>query len=87
MGAGSRAGICRNSPSLTPPTKPMQTEALSAGYYPSPHFGAFPKLQILTIEGVLNGTERARYPDLTQGGLTFKKAERETPVGEQETLL
>ena len=25
---------------LTPPTKPMQTEALSAGYYQSPHFGA-----------------------------------------------
>jgi site-specific DNA-methyltransferase (adenine-specific) len=72
---------------LTPPTKPMQTEALSTGYYQSPHFGAFPKLQILTIEGVLNGAERALYPDLSQGGLTFKKAERETPVSEQEHLL
>lgn len=72
---------------LTPPTKPMQTEALSAGYYQSPHFGPFPKLQILTIEGVLSGAERARYPDLSQGGLTFKKAERESPTGAQEHLL
>ena len=72
---------------LTPPTQPMRTEALSAGYYQSPHFGAFPKLQILTIEGVLDGTERPLYPDLSQGGLTFKKAERETPAGEQENLL
>ncbi len=72
---------------LTPPTQPMRTEALSAGYYQSPHFGAFPKLQILTIEGVLDGTERPLYPDLSQGGLTFKKAERESPPGEQENLL
>lgn len=72
---------------LTPPTKPMQTEALAAGYYQSPHFGAFPKLQILTIEGLLAGTERALYPDMARGGLTFKKAERETPTGEQKNLL
>jgi len=72
---------------LTPPTKPMQTEALAAGYYQSPHFGAFPKLQILTIEGLLAGTERTLYPDMARGGLTFKKAERETPTGEQKNLL
>lgn len=72
---------------LTPPTQPMRTEALTAGYYQSAHFGAFPKLQILTIEGVLSGAERPLYPDLAQGGLTFKKAERETPTREQETLL
>ena len=72
---------------LTLPTKPMQTEALAAGYYHSPHFGAFPKLQILTIEGLLAGTERALYPDMARGGLTFKKAERETPTGEQKDLL
>lgn len=65
----------------------MRTEALTAGYYQAAHFGAFPKLQILTIEGVLNGVERPLYPDLAQGGLTFKKAERETPTRKQETLL
>ena len=40
---------------LTPPTKPMQTEAVSAGFYESPHSGAFDKIQILTIADLLNG--------------------------------
>jgi hypothetical protein len=31
-------------------------------------------LQILTIEGLLNGIARADFPDLTGGTLTFKKA-------------
>ena len=33
--------------------------------------------QILKIKGLLDGTIRARYPDLTHGGLTFKKAKKE----------
>lgn len=37
----------------------------------------FPKLQILTIKGLLDSTLTARYPDLTRGGLTFKKAKKE----------
>ena len=45
----------------------------------------FPKLQILTIKGLLDGTIRARYPDLTHGGLTFKKAKKEK-TEEQLTL-
>lgn len=61
---------------LTPPTEPMQREAISAGYYDS-QFGAFPKIQILTIEDLLNGTEGPRYPDMARGGLNFKKAKRE----------
>ena len=60
---------------LSPPTVPMITEAVSAGFYDSPISNElFPRLQILTIEGLLNGAEHARYPDLSQGGLTFKKA-------------
>jgi site-specific DNA-methyltransferase (adenine-specific) len=62
---------------LSRPTAPMITEAASAGFYHSPISNAnFPKLQILTIEGLLNGTEFARYPDLAQGGLTCKKSDR-----------
>ena len=72
---------------LTPPTKPMQTEALAAGYYQSPHFGAFPKLQILTIEGAVGRNRTGAVSRYGQGGLTFKKAERETPTGEQKNLL
>jgi DNA modification methylase len=62
---------------LTKPTRPMRDEAVKAGYYESPMRASFPKIQILTIEGLLNGTEQARYPDLMRGGLTFKRATRE----------
>ncbi len=72
---------------LTPPTKPMLTEAASAGHFESPHHGAFPKIQILTIEGLLNGTERARWPDLSQGGQTFKVAKAEGKKGKQTGLF
>jgi DNA modification methylase len=62
---------------LTKPTEPMRREAVKAGYYESPIGVNFPKIQILTVEGLLNGTERPRYPDLMQGGLMSRKAERE----------
>jgi site-specific DNA-methyltransferase (adenine-specific) len=73
---------------LTKPTKPMIVEALNAGYYESEHFPnkEFPRIQILTIEGLMNGTERAVYPDLTQGGYNFKKAQKETVAPNQQTL-
>ena len=59
---------------LTPPTKPMTTEAASAGHYESPHHGAFPRIQMLTIQGLLDGTERPHWPDLSFGEQNFKKA-------------
>ena len=60
---------------LAPPTANMIAEAASAGWYESPTSDVhFPKLQMLTIDGLLNGTEAPRYPDLSRGGLTFKKA-------------
>ena len=62
---------------LTSPTKPMVTEAVAAGHYQSPHHGDFPKIQILTIEGLLSGMERAKYPDMAQGEQTFKAAKTE----------
>jgi hypothetical protein len=72
---------------LAPPTKVMRTEANTAGFYTSPHHGDFPKIQILTIEGLLNGTEFAKFPDLAMGGLTFKKAVKESQSKEQPKLL
>ena len=59
---------------LAEPTRPMQTEAVSAGYYESPLGTSYPKIQILTIEGLLSGQQQAEYPDLARGGLTFKKS-------------
>ncbi|MGC2425148.1 MAG: DNA methyltransferase [Nitrospirota bacterium] len=72
---------------LSRPTKPMDKEAVSAGYYESPHNGNFPKIQILTVEGLMNGTEKPRYPDFTGGGLTFKQPKKEIHYNEQETLF
>ena len=72
---------------LTPPTKPMITEAASAGHYESPHHGAFPRIQILTIAGLLDGTERPRWPDLSYGEQNFKKAKNEGKVARQKGLF
>jgi DNA methylase/restriction endonuclease len=60
------------------PTAPMRVEAVKAGYYKSP-IGPDDalKIQILTIEGLLNGTERPHYYDLMQGGLMSRKPKRE----------
>lgn len=71
---------------LTPPTQPMIKEAITAGYYESPLLGSYPRLQILTVDGLLNGAERASYPDLSRGGETFKQAKPEIP-GKQDRLL
>lgn len=72
---------------LTKPTKPMLTEAASAGFYESPHGGLFPKIQILTVEGLLAQTEAPKYPDLAHGSLNFKKAKTEKQGGKQKDLL
>jgi hypothetical protein len=73
---------------LAEPTRPMTTEAVSAGFYESPIGKSYPKIQILlTIEGLLGGTARADYPDLTGGTLTFKKAQREKKRSGQEGMF
>ena len=73
---------------LTPPTKPMTTEAVKAGFYTSPATGAnFPKIQILTIDQLLEGNVKPLYPDLAMGGHTFKKAKVDPGNQEQGKLL
>jgi site-specific DNA-methyltransferase (adenine-specific) len=74
---------------LEPPSQPMKTEAAAAGMYESPHHGAFPKIQILTIEGLLNSKERPLFPDLSRGEQTFKKAKREktNDASKQRSLI
>ena len=72
---------------LNAPTKPMITEATSAGHYDNEHFPKpFPKLQILTIEGLLSGSERALFPDLSMGGQTFATAKREKKGDEKKQI-
>jgi DNA modification methylase len=70
---------------LADPTGPMTKEAVTAGYYESPSGASFPKIQILTVKGLLDGSEQAKYPDLMRGGLMFKKAKKE--IAETQLLL
>ena len=73
---------------LADATRPMREEAIKTGYYESPITGtSFPKLQILSIAGLMAGNERAQYPDLSGGGVTFKKAKREEKPTEQKGLF
>lgn len=62
---------------LEEPTKPMVNEAASAGFYEFRVFNEgmrFPRLQILTIEELLNG-KRLEYPSQYLN-VTFKPAPR-----------
>jgi hypothetical protein len=47
--------------------------------YPDPPFNSkrdynFPRVQVLTIAGLLDGSEHPRHPDLAQGRHTFENA-------------
>jgi hypothetical protein len=73
---------------LAPPTRPMKEEAVSTGFYNQDKWATeYPKLQILTIEGLMNNTERPRFPDLTMGRSTFKRAAVEDMGAEQGKLM
>ncbi|MBU1040086.1 MAG: restriction endonuclease [Proteobacteria bacterium] len=73
---------------LAAPTEPMRREAAGTGFYECPHNKiAYPKIQILTIEGLLSGHERPQYLDFAQGTQTFKKAKKEVKKTRQATLL
>ena len=62
---------------LSPPTGPMTQEALAAGFYEPEHFPGqqFPRVQILTIEELLNGKE-PQYPRYAPQA-TFRQAPRQ----------
>jgi site-specific DNA-methyltransferase (adenine-specific) len=59
---------------LEPPTQPMLTEALDAGYYHSPLWNKdYAKIQIITIEELLHG-KKVDMPPQEQTSVTFTKA-------------
>ncbi len=67
-------------------TRPMRTEAVKEGFYRHPLTGReFPKIQILTISGLMDGSDRASHPE--SGGITFKKTKAEEKVMEQKALI
>jgi len=57
-------------------TAPMQTEAVTAGFYESQTWGRrYPKIQLLTVADLLTG-KQIEMPPIKQVGATFKKAPR-----------
>jgi len=72
---------------LEEPTRPMQGEAASAGFYKTP-YGNHPRLQILTIRELLEAGGRIDYPpELARNDLTFKKAPKARKSGPQQLHL
>ncbi len=51
----------------------MRTEAAGTGFYDSPWGKRFPRMQIMTVEHLLEGKE-IQYPPPSQVNVTFKKA-------------
>ena len=70
---------------LAAPTKAMLTEAAAAGFYASPNGKKYARLQLLTIAGLLDRTQRAEHPDY-EPDTGYKKARAEAH-GEQPKLL
>jgi SAM-dependent methyltransferase len=71
---------------LQEPTQPMRSEAASAGFYDSP-WGKHPRVQILTIEELLEGVQ-IDMPPIRQVNQTYRRAPRHQETdGHQPSLL
>ncbi len=69
---------------LEAPSKPMQTEALAAGFYETEAWGNFPRLQLLTVEDLLSGEQQLEMP--REYG-TFRRATRaKRPAADQKKM-
>lgn len=70
---------------LTPPTRPMITEAAAAGQFELDGFQPVPRIQIVTIEEALTLRDRSvRLPAVRSD--TFRKASREEDTSAQGSL-
>ncbi len=70
--------------SFEEPTKPMLREAAEAGFYTSPGSsgsagGKYPRIQLLTIRDLLEGTKSVQRPLLHARDTTFRRAPRSRP--------
>ena len=71
--------------SMEPPTKPMQKEAVEAGFYQPPGLAdRYPRLQILSIAELLAG-KKIEYPRLLD--VTFKRAPKSRKAAEEQMPL
>lgn len=63
----------------------MKADAASAGFYEGQSGKKFPRLQLLTVGGLLDGTERVEHPDYVKN-VNFKKAPKTTKRAETKRL-
>jgi hypothetical protein len=71
--------------SLEEPTPAMVKDAASVGFYESPNGKKYPRVQLLTVEGLLNNTQRAEHPDY-EPDRNFKKARAESESQQQPLI-
>ncbi|MFA7236805.1 MAG: DNA methyltransferase [Phycisphaeraceae bacterium] len=71
--------------SMEPPTKPMRQEAAGAGFYKSAQGTTHPKIQLLTIEELLQGkaVDMPPWRDIR----TFKKAPKSSRADDKQMVL
>jgi len=67
------------------PTKPMLKEAAEAGLYKSSDHSTYPRVQILTVQQILEGRQ-AEYP-LHRRDATFKRAPKSRPAAAENLML
>jgi site-specific DNA-methyltransferase (adenine-specific) len=72
--------------SLNEPTKGMRADAAAAGFFESDSGKKYSRIQLLTVEGLLSGVQRAEHPDHVKDA-TFKKAKKETKSTKPEKRL
>jgi site-specific DNA-methyltransferase (adenine-specific) len=71
--------------SLEEPTRGMLGDAASAGFYESATGKKYPRVQLLTIGGLLSGQQRAEHPDQSPD-LNFKKAKAESNAAQKNLI-
>jgi DNA modification methylase len=72
--------------SFASPTGPMKREAAEAGFYTSADGSKYPRLQLLTIQGLMEGTERLERPWHVRD-VTFKAAPKHRPAAATNLAL
>jgi len=73
--------------SMEDPTKPMEAEAVTAGFFESRTWGKkYPKIQLLTVAALLAG-QKIDMPPIKQVEATFKKAAKFKGEGAEQLKL
>lgn len=64
----------------------MRSDAAAAGFYVNEWWGKFPKIQLVTIEELLEG-KKLEYPQVGKSERTFRKAPKAKKVKEVQEHL